>query len=399
MFEYSVTATDGLARAGELQTPHGVIRTPVFMPVGTHGAVKSVSPEELREVGSQIILANTYHMHLRPGDERVRDLGGLHEFMGWDGPILTDSGGFQAFSLGERGISGSQKQALRSVSENGVTFKSHLDGSAHLFTPEKSIEVQQNLGADIIMAFDQPVYGMSDEASSREAMERSMRWLDRSAEQWRRGDTEKQALFGIVQGGVYKELHTRSAEHVASLDLLGNAIGGLAIGQGREEIWEATESIAGLLPVDKPRYFMGLGDDPRDLIEATARGVDMYDCVSPARLARHGVVWQPAGEEAAVHAFWSGDTDALLAGGGVRFERWNLNNAAYRDDRRPLVEGAAGFRALSCATLNHYLKENEMLGYRVLTMHNIELLHTLTRHMRASIEAGRFAELRDLLTA
>lgn len=398
MFEYRVTAQDGQARVGELATPHGAIETPVFMPVGTHGAVKSVSPAELGQTGSQIILANTYHMYLRPGDELVAQMGGLHPFMGWQGPILTDSGGFQVFSLGERGMTGTVKSALRSVAEEGITFKSHLDGSAHLFTPEKSVQVQQNLGADIIMAFDQPVYGLSDPASVRAAMIRTKRWLVRSKEQWQRGDTERQALFGIVQGGIHTRLHRDSAEFTAAQDLPGNAIGGLSVGEGKGEMWAAVESINQILPEHKPRYFMGLGE-PTDLIEASLRGVDMYDCVSPSRLARHGAVWQPVGEEKAVRAFWEGDTATLLTAASLRFERWNLNNRSFKDDPRPLVEGGHGglipqdLEVFGRASLGHYLKENEMLGYRILTLHNIALLHCITGHLRRAIQMGASREL------
>jgi queuine tRNA-ribosyltransferase len=396
MFEYKILAQDGKARVGEFQTPHGPISTPVFMPVGTHGAVKSVSTGELEQVGSQIILANTYHMYLRPGDELVKKVGGLHKFMNWNHPILTDSGGFQVFSLGERGMSGSVKKALRQVSEEGITFQSHLDGSRHLFTPEKSIEIQQNLGADIIMAFDQPVYGLSTVELAREAMERSMRWLQRSKQQWQRG-SDFQALFGIVQGGIYTDLHRQSAEFVASQNLPGNAIGGLSVGEGKEEMWVAVESINELLPEEKPRYFMGLGE-PIDLINATLRGVDMYDCVSPSRLARHGAVWMPVGGEAAVEAFWGGDTEGLLhMGQAIRFERWNINNAQFKDDSRALVHAASqlpeNLKGFSRAALHHYLKENEMLGYRILTLHNIELLHRVVGHVKAAIIAGSSSNL------
>lgn len=400
MFEYSVEAQDGQARIGHLNTPHGVIETPVFMPVGTHGAVKSASPFELEQIGSQIVLGNTYHLYLRPGDGLIAETGGLHPFMNWQKPILTDSGGFQVFSLGERGMAGNEKKALRQVTEDGVSFKSHLDGSKHMLSPEKSIQIQQNLGSDIMMAFDQPVYGMAGEAQAREAMQRSKRWLVRSKEQWQRGNQENQALFGIVQGGIHQELHRESAEFVVSQDLPGNAIGGLSVGEGKEEMWRAVESIVSLLPSEKPRYFMGLGD-PYDLIEATIRGVDMYDCVAPSRLARHGNIWMPVGEEGAVRAFWLGNTDSWLNSGQIlRFERWNLNNALYKGDSRPLVaesilpEGLNGF---SRASLHHYLKENEMLGYRILTLHNIAVLHLVVRHMKSLIRQGSLGRSRSVI--
>ena len=380
MFEFSITATDGSARVGTFSTPHGVVNTPMFMPVGTHGAVKGLLPDELEVIGSQTILANTYHMYLRPGEQLVERLGGLHQFMGWQHPILTDSGGFQVFSLGERGMAGNAKQALRQVSEEGITFSSHLDGSKHLFTPEKSIEVQQALGADIIMAFDQPVYGMSDEMLAREAMERSVRWLVRSRQQWKVGRTD-QALFGIVQGGTYRTLHRKSAEAVAVLDLPGNAIGGLSVGEGKSEMWSAVESINEILPADKPRYFMGLGE-PRDLVDAVLRGVDMFDCVSPTRLARHGAVWMPIGDEAAVQAFWEGDTEGWLMNGAIlNFERWNLKSTKFRDDPRPLRKGDIFSRAV----LRHYVIENEMVGFRCLSMHNLIILHLIVTHLCKAI--------------
>lgn len=387
MFTFKITAQDGAARTGELETPHGTVQTPTFMPVGTHGAVKGVSPAELSEIGSQIVLGNTYHLYLRPGDELIAKLGGLHQFMQWKGPILTDSGGFQVFSLGERGMAGDQKKALRKVGEEGIQFQSHLDGSSHLFTPEKSIQVQQNLGADIIMAFDQPVYGLSTEKEALEAMQRSMRWLERSKAAWI--NREAQALFGIVQGGTYTKLHQESAKFVANLDLPGNAIGGLSVGEGKDEMWAATESITKLLPENKPRYFMGLGD-PLDLIEATMRGVDMYDCVAPSRLARHGVIWMPVGEGET--AFWQGDTSELLTK-SLRFERWNLKNAQFKDDSRVLRDG------FSLAALSHYIKENEMLGFRLLTLHNLEILHRITAHMRRAIGEGSLQKLYTSLTA
>jgi queuine tRNA-ribosyltransferase len=393
MFEFKITAQDGQARTGELVTPHGVVQTPVFMPVGTHGAVKGLSPAEVREAGSQIVLANTYHMYLRPGDELVATLGGLHKFMQWDGPILTDSGGFQVFSLGERGMAGNAKTALRAVAEEGITFRSHLDGSKHLFTPEKSLQVQRNLGADIVMAFDQPVYGMSDEASAGEAMERSMRWLKRSKEGWLRGDAERQGLFGIVQGGTYRDLHRRSAELVAAEDLPGNAIGGLSVGEGKAEMWAAVESTNEILPAEKPRYFMGLGE-PRDLVDAVLRGVDMFDCVSPTRLARHGAVWMPVGDERAVRAFWEGDTEGWLRSGEpLKFERWNLHNARFRDDPRPLRSG----ESFSRAALRHYVIENEMLGFRCLSEHNLSLLHQVVTHLGNGIEMACSKKLNQLI--
>lgn len=399
--QFNVIAKEKRARAGELKTPSGVVKTPVFMPVGTHGAVKGVSPYELANIGSQIILANTYHLYLRPGESTIQGLGGLHRFMGWNGTILTDSGGFQVFSLGERGMAGDARKALRKVGEEGIIFQSHLDGSKHLFTPEKSIAIQQALGADIIMAFDQPVYGMSSHAKAREAMERTQRWLNQSRAQWLKGDYLKQSLFGIVQGGVYTDLHRISAEYTASLDLPGNAIGGLSVGEGKEEMWEAVTSINTILPETKPRYFMGLGD-PLDLLEAVERGVDMFDCVSPSRLARHGVIWQVVADESILKMFWQMDTEGLLnklKGGKIKIERWNLHNARFKDDSRVLIEkqGQLGeeLGSLSFGALHHFVQEGEMLGYRILTIHNIGLLNTLVGHIRQAIILGKFSTFKE----
>lgn len=371
------------------------------MPVGTHGAVKAVSPSELQSVGSQIILSNTYHMYLRPGGETVAKLGDLHGFMQWPGPILTDSGGFQVFSLGEKSISGKEREPLRKVSEEGITFSSHLDGSTHLFSPEKSIQVQHALGADIIMAFDQPVYGMSDHASTEDAMQRTMRWLSRSINEWKTGDTTQQALFGIVQGGLHTDLHKESAEFTVAQDLPGNAIGGLAIGGDKNDMWEAVTSINSILPTSKPRYFMGLGDPPLDIVEATARGVDMYDCVSPSRLARHGIAWTFEGEPEVLAAFWSGQTEAFLTlNKPLTFKRLNLLNEQFALDPKPLVETdyqfPADLKGFSKGTLRHYLKENEMLGYRILTLHNIAFLNLLNQHMRAAIYQKEYARFMRL---
>jgi queuine tRNA-ribosyltransferase len=397
MFEFKITAQDGLARTATFTTPHGTLQTPVFMPVGTHGAVKGTSPQELKAIDTQIILGNTYHLYLRPGDERIHHLGGLHNFTQWQHPMLTDSGGFQVFSLGERGISGKEKKALRKVTENGINFQSHIDGSSHFLTPEKSIQIQQNLGADIIMAFDQPVYGMSAPSAAEEAMHRTHRWLTRSKNQWQKGDTATQALFGIVQGGTHTELHRQSANYITQQDLPGNAIGGLAIGESKDIMWEATRSISSLLPENKPRYFMGLGD-PLDIIDASLLGIDMYDCVAPSRLARHGVIWQLTGDTKALEAFWQGNTELLLEH-TLTVERWSLASAKFKDDPRPLTEVPTilpgDLQNFSRATINHYLRGQEMLGYRILTLHNIAILNQITHHMRNAIALQSLTKLRN----
>lgn len=399
---FKITSRDQKARTGLLMTGHGQLETPVFMPVGTHGAVKGVSPFELEQVGSQIILGNTYHLYLRPGEKVVRDLGDLHGFMGWSKPILTDSGGFQVFSLGERNSLGNEKKALRVVTEEGIVFKSHLDGSSHLFTPQKSIEIQQDLGADIIMAFDQPVYGMTDYASTKEAMERTTRWLKLSKDQWLKGGPKAQLLFGIVQGGTYTELHQKSAQAVAELNLPGNAIGGLSVGEGKKEMWEAVSSINQILPEDKPRYFMGLGE-PLDLIQATLRGVDMYDCVSPSRLARHGVAWQLKAEPELKEAFYAGDTQKLLnLRQNIKINRINLHNLKYQNDNNMFLHPLSGvsedLKRFSQGSLRHFVKESEMLGFRIITLNNIEILNLITIHLRHSIQLGRIIELSEIFS-
>ncbi len=280
MFDFSIQATSGRARAGLLTTPHGDLLTPVFAPVGTQATVKALTPRQLQEIGASLVLANTYHLYLRPGDELVRDMKGLHQFMAWPRPLLTDSGGFQVFSLAK----------TRTIDDDGVTFKSHIDGSTHRLTPEKSIAIQENLGADIIMAFDE-CSDPNDHARSLLAMERTHAWAERCLRAKNRVD---QALFGIVQGGVDPDLRARSAAFVASLNTPGIAIGGLSVGESKAEMRAMLDIVTGILPPDKPRYLMGVGT-PEDLIDGIARGVDIFDCVLPTRLARHHSVFSPQG--------------------------------------------------------------------------------------------------------
>ena len=273
---------DGKARCGELTTPHGIVQTPVFMPVGTAGAVKALKPEDVRDAGGEVVLANTYHLYLRPGHDIVRDAGGLHKFMNWRGPILTDSGGFQVFSLVEN----------RRITEEGAQFRSHIDGSLHMLSPEKSIEIQNALGADIIMAFDECAPYPAGREYIRLSMDRTSRWLERCIDAHKA--TDRQALFGIMQGGMYEDLRRQSAEHMVSLDLSGYAIGGLSVGEPREKMCKILDVCADLLPEDKPRYLMGVGT-PDYLFEAVERGIDMFDCVEPTRIARHGLAMTSAG--------------------------------------------------------------------------------------------------------
>jgi queuine tRNA-ribosyltransferase len=356
-FTFELAACDGRARTGILQTPHGEVATPVFMPVGTQAAVKALTPEQLLAAGASLILANTYHLFLRPGDEVVRDLGGLHGFMDWPRAILTDSGGYQVFSM----------RAIREVDEDGVTFKSHLDGALHRLTPEKAVAIQENLGADIIMALDEcPPPG--DYEYNRTALRRTHAWARRCAAARRRAD---QALFGIVQGGVFRDLREESARFIADLDLPGNAIGGLSVGESKAEMHAVLEWVDAILPEDRPRYLMGVGTTA-DLVEGVARGIDMFDCVLPTRLARH-------------HA-------AIL-----RHGRINLLRAQFARDPRPIDSGCSCYtcRRFTRGYLRHLLQAKEILGATLLTIHNLATILTLMGDIRSAIRAGRFSTLRE----
>ncbi|HZD11377.1 MAG TPA: tRNA guanosine(34) transglycosylase Tgt [Candidatus Binatia bacterium] len=353
-FEFELLAIDAAtgARAGLLHTPHGAIETPVFAPVGTQGTVKALQPRDLEDLGATLVLSNTYHLYLRPGDERLRDLGGLHAFMAWNGPILTDSGGFQVFSLSES----------RKIDEQGVTFQSHVDGSTHRFTPQKSIAIQENLGADIIMAFDE-CPPPTDYDYVRASLQRTHRWAEQCLKAKQRED---QALFGIVQGGVFRDLREESARFLMDLDFPGYAIGGLAVGETKAQMHEVLEWLNPLLPAQKPRYLMGVGT-PVDLINGVMRGVDIFDCVLPTRLARHGSAW-------------------------ITGERLNLRNARFKDDPQPLDARCDCYTCahFSRAYLNHLIRANEILGHVLLSMHNTRFLIALAEEMRAAIRSGTF---------
>ncbi len=349
-FGFDLTAQDGRARTGIFHTPHCDLHTPLFAPVGTQATVKSVTPAQLEELGTNLILANTYHLYLRPGDELIARIGGLHQFMHWDMPILTDSGGFQVFSLAGN----------RKIDHDGVTFKSHIDGSTHRITPEKSIAIQENLGADIIMAFDEcaPPY---DLFYNERALERTHTWAERCLQAKTRPD---QALFGIIQGGVYPELRLRSAEFITALGFPGYAIGGLSVGETKGETYTILELVDTLLPQDKPRYLMGVGS-PADLVNGVLRGVDIFDCVLPTRLARHHVAI-------------------------TRMGRLNLANAGYSSDAQPIDESCACYTCLhfSRAYLRHLILAKEMLAATLLTIHNLNTLLELMRDIRQAIAAG-----------
>ena len=355
MFEFRITAKNNRARNGIFSTPHGDLLTPVFAPVGTQATVKTLTPEHLKDLDASLVLSNTYHLYLRPGDELVRDLGGLHKFMQWHRPMLTDSGGFQVFSLAQ----------TRKIDDEGVIFKSHIDGSTHRFTPEKSIAIQENLGADIIMAFDE-CSDPTDHAYTKLAMERTHRWAERSLHAKTRPD---QALFGIIQGGVQADLRTESARFIASLDTPGIAIGGLSVGETKEEMHTTLDMVTPLLPENKPRYLMGVGT-PEDLINGVARGIDIFDCVLPTRLARHHSAFAPEG-------------------------RLNLMNAAFSRDARPIDETCDCYtcRTFTRAYIRHLIVAKEFLAGTLISIHNLRALIRLMEQMRAYIADGTF-ELR-----
>jgi queuine tRNA-ribosyltransferase len=355
-FDFRILARDGKARSAVLQTPHGEIATPVFMPVGTQAAVKALTPDQLQAAGASLILANTYHLFLRPGDETIAGLGGLHAFMHWPKPILTDSGGFQVFSM----------RSIREVDSDGVTFKSHLDGSTHRLTPEKAVAIQENLGADIIMALDECT-PPGEYDYCRAAMLRTHAWAERSARAHQRTD---QALFGIVQGGIFRDLRGESARFISSLGFPGNAVGGLSVGESKPEMHAVLDWMEAELPEDRPRYLMGIGT-PEDIVEAVARGMDMFDCVLPTRLARH-------------HA-------AMLRRG-----RLNILGASYARDPRPLEETCTCYTCqnFSRAYLRHLIQAKEMLGATLLSIHNLSVLLRLTAEIRTAIRNGRFSSLR-----
>ena len=355
-YELIKTCKQTGARLGRLHTPHGVIETPIFMPVGTQATVKAMTPEELKEIGSQIILSNTYHLYMRPGHDLIERAGGLHKFMNWDKPILTDSGGFQVFSLGP----------LRKIKEEGVEFRSHLDGSKHFLSPEKATEIQNALGSDIIMAFDECAPYPADRQYVKNSLERTTRWLERCKAAHKH--PEKQALFGIVQGGMYKELREQSAKEITAIDLPGYAIGGLSVGEPKDMMYEVLDYTVPLLPEDKPRYLMGVGS-PDDLLEGVLRGIDMFDCVLPTRIARNGT--------------------AMTSQGKVV-----VRNASYAEDFTSLDPECDCYtcKNYTKAYLRHLIKCNEILGARLLTIHNLHFLLKMMENVREAIKEDRLLD-------
>jgi len=358
MFEFSVETTSGAARAGTLTLPHGTVETPAFMPVGTQGTVRALSPLDLKAIGASLVLANTYHLHVRPGEDTIAKLGGLHRFMAWDGPLLTDSGGFQVFSL----------EGLRIVDEDGVQFQSHVDGARRRLTPERAIEIQWTLGADVAMAFDHVAAGRVDEPTSRDALERTLRWLERSAIRHRAlsaGTPGRQTLWPILQGGTRAELRRASLDGTLALgDWSGIAIGGLSVGEAKPEMYATLDHLSPRLPAALPRYLMGVGF-PEDLVAAVERGVDLFDCVAPTRNGRNG--------------------SAFTDDGVV-----NIRNAAWKDDASPLDP------ACDCETctrysrgyLRHLFVAGELLGLRLLSLHNVRYLIRLAGALRRAVRDG-----------
>jgi queuine tRNA-ribosyltransferase len=358
MSAFRVTARDGEARAGLLRTAHGDVPTPAFMPVGTKGTVKTVDPEELRALGVSILLGNAYHLHFRPGDDAIAELGGLHAFMGWQGPILTDSGGFQVFSL---------RDTLLAVDDEGVTFRSVYDGTATRFTPELAAAIQARLGSDVAMCLDVCPPTDVPRAELADAVRRTTLW---AARQRRADRAPGQLLFGIAQGASDRELRRRSIEEIVALDFDGHALGGLSVGESRAEMFETTSWAAPLLPADRPRYFMGIGD-PEGVLEVVERGIDMFDCVLPTRTARTGSALT-----------WEG--------------RLNLRNARFARDPRPLDDGCScpACTRFSRAYIRHLVNQEELLGLRLLTLHNLRFILDLVAGARAAIERGAFASFK-----
>ena len=355
-FGLHVHAVDGAARTGEVRMPRGVIRTPAFMPVGTAATVKGMYPEQVKALGADVVLGNTYHLMLRPGAERVASLGGLHKFMNWPYPILTDSGGFQVMSLSK----------LRKITEQGVTFQSHIDGAKYELTPERSVEIQNLLGSDIVMQLDECVQLPCEDAVAEKAMRLSLRWAERCKAAF--GEHPGRALFGIVQGGAVPALRVESAKELVALNLKGYAIGGLAVGEPQEVMLAMIEAVEPHLPPGKPRYLMGVGT-PDDICEAVRRGVDMFDCVMPTRAGRHGQIF-------------------------TRFGRMNLRNAKFADDPRPVdpQSACAAANSYSRAYLHHLVRADEMLGKMLLTWVNLAYYQDLMAGLRAAIAAGRLAD-------
>lgn len=371
-FKFKLSKVDRRARLGSITTPHGEIRTPVFMPVGTRGTIKTATPEEVYNLGARIILANNYHLYLRPGIEIIKKAGGIHSFMNWSGPILTDSGGFQVFSLGS---GNKNNKSLVQIRDDGISFRSHLDGSKHIFTPENVIKMQEDIGADIIMCLDECARHDVNHKYANEAMKRTHGWAEKCLYTHIKSDRkssqgEYQAIFGIVQGVVYDDLRTISAKYLGNLDFDGIAIGGLSVGESKSQMKHTLDIVEPLLPVEKPRYLMGVGS-PEDLLEGIERGIDMFDCVLPTRIARNGTVWTKLG-------------------------KLNLNNSGFSSDFSPIEIGCDCYacKHFTRAYIAHLLREHEVLGIRLTTIHNLRFLMRLMDEARMAINLSNFTDFK-----
>lgn len=359
MFTFELEHTDGLARAGRINTDHGEIRTPVFMPVATQGSVKALDPNDLQTLGAQIVLGNAYHLYLRPGSQEIKEFGGLHPFMNWSKPILTDSGGFQGFSL----------QHLRKINPNGITFKSHIDGSSHELTPESVIQIQKEIGSDIMMPLDVCLSSEASKADFIEAMNLTSNWLARSINY--RNESSSQALFGIVQGGLYADLRKESACELSDYDLPGYSIGGLSVGETKEEMYPLVEITSKFLPVSKPRYLMGVGS-PEDLVECVVRGIDMFDCVLPTRVARKGAMY-------------------------TKYGRRNVTRAEYKDQSNAFDPDCDCYSCtnFTAGYIHHLFKAKEYLAYRLASIHNLRFLTRIMNDLRQAIQNGSVQNYRE----
>jgi len=368
MFKFQIIKSDreSLARTGEITTSHGKIQTPVFMPCATVGAVRGISPQELKELGFELILANTFHLYLRPGEETVKKFGGLHQFMNWDKTILTDSGGYQVFSLGA-GNRSKERTRLVKIEDQGVIFRSHLDGSRHQFSPAKVLEIQKSLGADILMVLDDCTPYPVSHQEAEESMARTHLWAQKSIEIWQKNKNSGQALFGIVQGSVYRDLRLKSAEFISNLPFDGVAVGGVSVGEEKSKMYEVIKWVGPRLPKDKPHYLMGVGE-PQDLIFAAKYGFDMFDCVLPTRLGRHGTVW--------------------VTQNFKKFTKINLRKTSFASSKEPIMKGCpcpACHKGYSRGYLSHLIREKEMLGMRLATLHNLSIIQQLLKKIREKV--------------
>ena len=389
MIKHVLTATDGLARAGRLQTPHGDVQTPAFMAVATHGAVKGVDWDALRDLGAEIVLSNTYHLYLRPGAAAIKAAGGIHQFLGWSGPILTDSGGFQVFSLGHK-----RGGKLAKIDDDGVTFYSHLDGSEHRLTPQSVWELQSGYGVDIAMPLDECPPTTAEPKIVERAMHRTHSWLKQQADLWRQSGGET-ALFGIIQGGLNMDWREQSLAAVTANDLAGYALGGLAVGESKAEQYNIVRRMAPQMPDDRPRYLMGVGD-PYDMLWAIEQGIDMFDCVLPTRLARHGAIWIVEGNPELVERFWSGSlADFMDTPGQLDIVRRTAPNADWAKQAGPVQPNGPAETSLRRDLANHLAKEKEIDLLVRFSKHNLRLIYRLLELAREAIAAGRYVEYAD----